>query len=394
MVKVNRVAMRVLFLTTLLFGVASCDKSDQQAQEKNAIDKSDQQVQGGKAIPWHVAEKFEVGDNVFVRSLALESAKNSLWVGTSVGVLNINLSSKNVQQTFTRKDGLANEYVFAIGIDHEGYKWFGTNGGGASRYKDGEWKTYFPMHGLADYWIYAFDSQKDGTLWIGTWAGANRFNLKTKKFDTYVDELINIWVYGLGVDSDDRVWFGTEGGVSMFDGKKWSSWTHKDGLGAENISGLEPSTNTGLGTRKRHDLNINRAGKETYNPNYVFSIHIDHEDTVWAGTWGGGAAYFNGKQWKNYTTVDGLAGDIVYSIVQDKTGAYWFGTNHGLSRFDGKHWQTISQQHGLLGNNVYTLIVADNGDIWAGTRGGVTHLSNKHPVANKHPVINKHPGVK
>src|SRR3989304_3102145 len=113
-----------------------------------------------------------------------------------------------------------------------------TNGSaptpGGSRYRDGTWKTYFPMHGLADYWIYTFASQRNGDLWIGTWAGANRVDLKTMKFTTYVKELINEGVYGLDVDKQDRVWFGTEGGGSMYDGKTWRSWNHKDGVGAPN----------------------------------------------------------------------------------------------------------------------------------------------------------------
>ena len=44
------------------------------------------------------------------------------------------------------------------------------------------------------------------------------------------------------VDALDRVWFGTEGGVSMYDGKRWVSWTHKDGLGAANSDNLPAST--------------------------------------------------------------------------------------------------------------------------------------------------------
>ena len=31
--------------------------------------------------------------------------------------------------------------------------------------------------------------------------------------------------------------------------------------------------------------------------------------------------------WVNYTTKDGLAGDIVYAIAQEPSGTLWFGTN-------------------------------------------------------------------
>lgn len=321
-----------------------------------------------------VLESFDVGQNVYVRSLAVEQSANSIWVGTSVGVHEIDITSGKAKRTFTRDSGLANEYVFGIGLDSEGYKWFGTNAGGASRYKDGNWKTYFPMHGLADYWIYTFANDKQGNLWIGTWAGANKFDVKTKKFTTYVKELINEWVYGIDVDAQGRVWFGTEGGVSVFDGKKWKSWSHKDGVGGANVDNLQASPNTGLGTRKRHDLATMTQGHATYNPNYVFSLFVAKDQGVWAGTWGGGVSRWSGKKWENYTTKDGMSGNIVYSIAQDKNGVMWFGTDSGLTRFDGKNWQSFRTKDGLLDNNVYALATLPNGEIWAGTRRGVARI--------------------
>jgi len=317
---------------------------------------------------------FEVGQNVYVRALTVDEAAGTLWVGTSVGVHEVDLASRAPLRTFTRDHGLANEYVFAVGIDHDGYKWFGTNAGGVSRYKEDSWKTYFPMHGLADYWVYTFANQADGTLWIGTWAGANRVDIRTGKFETFVKELVNEWVYGIAVDSRDRVWFGTEGGVSMYDGASWRSWTHDDGMGASNVDGLPASKNTGLGTRRRHDLGVMRGGEATYNPNYVFSIHVTPDDVVWAGTWGGGVARFDGEKWQNFTRQDGLAGNIVYSIVQDAEGVFWFGTNRGVSRYDGESWRSFGAHDGFPAVNVYALAVDPSGDIWAGIRGAVARL--------------------
>ena len=324
-----------------------------------------------------VLDTFNVGNTVYVRSLAIEAATNRLWVGTSLGVNEIDLHSHQLVNTFTREHGLANEYIFGIGIDPDGYKWFGTNAGGMTRYKDGDWKTYFPMHGLADYWIYAFANAQDGGLWVGTWAGANYLNRDTDEFKTYVKELINEWVYGISVDSKGVVWFGTEGGVSRYDGANWISWSHKDGLGSDNPEALPFSRNTGLGTRSRHDLGILAGGKPTYNPGYIFSILADHEDTIWAGTWGGGVTRYQDGSWSNLMEKDGLAGNIVYAIAQDTAGAYWFGTNRGLSRFDGQNWNSWSVHNGLPGNDVYAIAIAPDGDIWIGTRGGVTRLGLK-----------------
>jgi len=326
-----------------------------------------------------VLDHFEVGRNVYVRALKADPARNSLWVGTSSGVHEISLKDHSVQQTFTRTEGLANEYVFGIGIDHKGNKWFGTNSGGVSRYKDGEWKTLFPMHGLADYWVYAFDSQRDGTLWIGTWAGANSVDPETGQLTTYVRELVNEWVYGIAVDSKDRVWFGTEGGISRFDGEEWVSWTHADGMGAANEEGRPPSKNTGLGTRERHDLGVLSGGMATYNPGYVFSVLIDDADVLWAGTWGGGLTRFDGETWVNFTEADGLAGNIVYALERDAEGVLWIGTNKGLSRFDGRQWQTYGRHEGLANLNVYAVESTADGDIWIGTREAVVRLGLEKP---------------
>lgn len=328
-----------------------------------------------KEIVYEVAERFEVGAGIYVRALAVEHATNTLWVGTSMGVMEIDLNAQVLRNTFTRQDGLANEYVFAIGIDSQGYKWFGTNAGGASRYKDGEWDVYFPMHGLADYWIYAFAEQKDGIYWIGTWDGANRVDLNTMEFSKIKDELINEWVYGLDVDSQNRVWFGTEGGVSMLDGETWSEWNHDDGIGAPNEAALPVSQNTGLGTRTRHDLSVLVGGQESYNPNYVFSTLADTNDVIWVGTWGGGVSRYQDGAWQNLSMKDGLAGNIVYSIAQDKSGTYWFGTNRGISRYDGEQFNNYDMESGLPGNHVYAIAATAGDDVWVGTRNGVARLT-------------------
>lgn len=356
---------RLVLYCCLSLSVISCSENKQQspAQTNNKKISS-----VGK---FRVAESFNVGANVFVRALSSDEKNQQLWVGTSVGALNVDVNTGAVNQTFTRDNGLANEYVFATYVANDGAVWLGTNGGGTSRLTQGEWKAFFPMHGLADYWVYSFTEQQDTAMWIGTWAGLSRFDYKSKKFTTYVKELVNEWVYGLDVDSKGNVWVGTEGGVNMFDGKSWHVWTHENGLGAANERNLKFSTNTGLGTRTRHDLSVLVGGEESYNPNYVFCVKISRDDTVWVGTWGGGVSFYNGSIWQNLTSKNGLAGDIVYSIAIDYEGNYWFGTNKGLSVYNGKEWQTLTKSDGLLDSHVYALAVTPKNRIWAGTKNGV-----------------------
>lgn len=371
--------VRMALIAVLLLLIA-CSNDDVTAPTSTPVVVVETPVTNSAAAPknssgYRVADTFNVGERVYVRSMAVDKKQNRLWVGTSVGVMEVDISSRNLVKTYTREQGLANEYVFGMHVDSQGNRWFGTNGGGISRYSAAqEWKTFFPMHGLADYWVYSFTEQADGTLWIGTWAGLNTFDPKTETFHTYLKELVNEWVYGLDVDSQQRVWVGTEGGVNMFDGKTWKTWTHDDGLGASNEQNLPLSTNTGLGTRSRHDLSILSMNQQTYNPNYVFALTVAADDGVWAGTWGGGVSRFDGKSWTNYTSKEGLAGNIVYSIAQDEKGGMWIGTNAGLSYFDGTTWHLFTQSDGLLDNNIYAVAPTANGQVWVGSRSGVTLL--------------------
>ena len=365
---------KILFIIAI-FTLSAC--SDSSEPTKTAAQKSAAKAQAlatAENTPYRIIDSYEVGEDVYVRSTFVDPKNSSLWVGTSIGVHEIDLKTLGVRRTFTRAEGLANEYVFAIGQDSEDTIWFGTNAGGVSSLKGDKFKTYFPMHGLADYWVYSFANHPDGSLWIGTWAGVNRLDIKTGKMEIFVKELINEWVYAMGIDSKQRIWFGTEGGISLYDGKRWQEWDHKDGLGAPNTQSLPASPNTGLGTRNRHDLGILNSGSQTYNPNYVFSLLVDADDTVWAGTWGGGVTSFDGKNWTSYSTQDGLPGNVVYSLVRDFHGVLWAGTNNGLARFKNGTWVPFIENQKLTGNSIYTLVATPAGEVWAGTRGKVIRL--------------------
>lgn len=53
------------------------------------------------------------------------------------------------------------------------------------------------------------------------------------------------------------------------------------------------------------------------------------------------AAQANIFRANNYTTRDGLASNVVNTIIQDRQGYLWLGTNHGLTRFDGHRFENF-----------------------------------------------------
>jgi ligand-binding sensor domain-containing protein len=106
----------------------------------------------------------------------------------------------------------------------------------------------------------------------------------------------------------------------------------------------------------------------------VFVVAVDGNDHVWAGTWGGGVSRFDGESWTSYSSEDGLPGNIVYSVLIDRDGHYWFGTNRGLVIFDGKKWARLGAAIGIEETDVYALSQDRNGHVWAGFRGAVVRV--------------------
>ncbi len=54
--------------------------------------------------------------------------------------------------------------------------------------------------------------------------------------------------------------------------------------------------------------------------------------------------------WQNLEAVDGLEGNGVPSMLEDRSGQLWFGTYGGVSRYDGQTFTTFTTDDGLAHN--------------------------------------------
>jgi ligand-binding sensor domain-containing protein len=114
---------------------------------------------------------------------------------------------------------------------------------------------------------------------------------------------------------------------------------------------------------------------------YVRTIKIDKKGDIWAGTDGHGLFKYNGTNVINYTTDNGLAYNIVTSIVFDSFGNNWIGTadvmgviniKGGISKFDGTTWESYSTEDGLASNLVWDIAIDNQGNKWICTSNGVS----------------------
>ena len=71
---------------------------------------------------------------------------------------------------------------------------------------------------------------------------------------------------------------------------------------------------------------------------------------------------------KNYSLEEGLPQSEVFSLIQDKKGNLWLGTNGGgISRFNGTEFVSYDRKHGLADNNIRALYQDSNSILWIGT---------------------------
>lgn len=107
-------------------------------------------------------------------------------------------------------------YVVSAAVDRDNRKWFGTYGGGVSRFDGRTWTTYSKADGLGGNFVFALAVDHNGLLWAGTDGGASWFDGTRWRTYTTRDGLIDNFVYSIGVDKEGNKWFGTRVGISRF----------------------------------------------------------------------------------------------------------------------------------------------------------------------------------
>src|SRR4051812_47405846 len=69
----------------------------------------------------------------------------------------------------------------------------------------------------------------------------------------------------------------------------------------------------------------------------------DKNGYLWIGTQGGGLARFDGREFKVYTTLDGLQSNIINYLKIDNRQNLWIMHPRGITKFDGVAFKSFSQ---------------------------------------------------
>lgn len=314
-----------------------------------------------------------------------------------------------------KAEGLSQSRANCILQDRDGFIWFGTDDG-LNKYNGQRIEVYKNdsknEKTISDNWINCFYEDEKGTLWIGTLEGGlNEYNKFTNEFRSYLfdnkndNSISNNNVYTIIRNDENSLWIGTDDGLNLFDitTKKFTRFKDemvqpgnpKHTIMNDQVRTLYMDVNDILwiGTFKSGLLSYNKKTKEfeqyldldengeyaVQNANRIRTIYEDRSGTLWIGHDGGYLSKFNreNKTYKYYFHDEedprSLSNRRVTSILEDHRGTLWIGTGDGVSIYDAKNdnfrvIRSIENNPFSIGDNYIRVIYEDKANsIWFGT---------------------------
>ena len=304
---------------------------------------------------WKVREGFSKGA---IFSIA-QTPDGYLWLGTEFGLLRFD----GVQNTAWQPpagQSLPGSDIRNLRVSRDGRLWIGTSEGLAS-WKDGQLTHYPELDGKA---VETLLEDRGGTMWVGAWAPpAGRLcAIQSSRTQCYGED----GRFGSGVTS-----LYEDGGGNLWAGGMTGLWRWKPGPPqlypmpdpAHRINALIEGDDGRLLIAKNSGITQLRDGKTEAYPlpaGLQFKPHRllrDRNGGLWIGaTVDAGLLHVHEGRLDAFTQPDGLAGDAVTCLFEDREGNIWVSTVGGLDRFRDLAITTISVKQGLSSRGVESIL--------------------------------------
>ncbi len=253
----------------------------------------------------------------------------NVWFGTSQGL-------------YQEEDGklvsrLARKWVLALASDSQGAVWFGQGwvGGGLSRFDPvtRTEKVFTSKEGLPDDFVWAIEAEREGNLWVGTGAGLARVEGGKIVDETARLNLPRGGVYDVRRGPTGKLWISTGRGLFSWDGTNTISITSSNGLPDEHVW-CTARTRDGIvwiGTDSNGLLGYDGKAftaldkRDGLQGNGVFTLAPDGDRSILAGFLDGGLTRYSRSKSKpsirlQEVNVDGGKGTNSSNFAQTETG--------------------------------------------------------------------------
>jgi ligand-binding sensor domain-containing protein/signal transduction histidine kinase len=182
-------------------------------------------------------------------------------------------------------------------------------------------------------------------------------NYTTRVWQTR-DGLPQETVQAVAQTPDGFLWIGTTGGLLRFDGS--------------------------------HFVLYERGNTAAFKENSIFSLMTSRDGTLWAGTEGGGLIRMREGHFRRFGAADGLSDEFVRTVVEDRQGRLWIGTDNGLFQLPGSLAEPALRADNttaIPAMAVHALAEARDGTLWA---GGSRLVAIRNGQAIAYPLVGQY----
>jgi signal transduction histidine kinase/ligand-binding sensor domain-containing protein len=311
---------------------------------------------------WKLREGFTKGP---IKAIA-QTPDGYLWLATEFGLLRFD-GVKVVPWEPPTDQPLPSTWVISLLAARDGTLWIGTSNGLAS-WKDGK-LTRFPQ--LVGQRVFKLIEDRDGSVWAGTFGTPTGRLCAIQRSGVHCygeDGQLGLGVIGLYQDKKGSLWVGVMDGVW-----RWSPGAPEfhpmpgelDSLRsfAEADDGaLLISTRSGI--RRLVDSKIDAYRPPGLESQFqIQALLRDRDGSLWIGTRDRGLLHVHGGRTDVFAASQGLSGNYVATLFEDREGSIWVVTDDGLDQFHGLAVVTFGAKQGLSGGYASVQAAAD-GTVW------------------------------
>ncbi len=342
------------------------------------------------ACPWAIALDPSLDVDQYAHKGSINSIAQTpdgyLWLGTEFGLLRFD-GVRAVPWQAPAGEQLPSDDILRLRVTRDGRLWIGTLKGLAS-WKDNK-LTRYPE--LASQTVYALLEDQEGTLWVASSTSAGGALCAIQSGGIRCDDkggALGHGEIGLFEDRKGNLWVGAEKGL----------WRWRPGppefhpMPDKLIGGFADGDTGALLVTTRSGVKQFIDGKmEPYplpgsiRPFPAYPILRDREGGLWIGSLNRGLVHVHGGRADVFSQSDGLTGDVVEGLLEDREGNIWVATSAGLDRFRDFAVATFSVKQGLSDPIVGSILADRNGSVWIADYGGLNRWNHGQITAYGNP---------
>lgn len=304
------------------------------------------------------------------------------------------------RQLWVMENGLPQNTVQALAQTRDGFIWLGTEVG-LVRFDGFGFEVFDKTSNpaLPGNDIHCLFESRDGALWVGTSEGLARWKNGVVKSYSVHDGLPANGILMVWQDRDGGLRLWTDGGPARQAGDRFEAASDVDawprtaiplpGEPPDHVFFEENLPNDVRVMARRNSLSllsessrpqgsaVRLAVGEQLPGSRIQTLLADRKGALWVGTNGGLVRWSNGKL-DHLPVTDPLASASVLSLMEDREGNMWVGTETGgLHILRDQRFKSLTARDGLSSDNTTAVVEDQSGALWVGTSGGGLNVARQ-----------------